>query len=66
MAGHRESNLEQRDTIEYRHLGTLSNLSVIVRHVFEPCAIQLPRLCNTKSSRLSVVRLPSSHAKVPA
>ena len=24
-AGHRESSLEQRDTIEYRHLGTLSS-----------------------------------------
>jgi hypothetical protein len=66
VAGHRESNLEQRDTIEYRHLGTLSNLSVIVRHAFESCAIQLPQLCNMKSSRLSVVRLPSSHAEVPA
>ena len=66
MAGHRESNLEQRDTIEYRHLDMLSNLSVIVRHVFESCAIQLLRHCNMKSSRLSVVHPPSSHAKVPA
>ena len=55
MAGHRESSLEQRDTIEYRHLGTLSNPRVIVQHVFEPHAIQPLQLCNMKSSRSCVV-----------
>ena len=55
MAGHRESSLEQRDTIEYRHLGTLSSLCVIAQHVFEACAMQPLRLCNTKNSRLCAV-----------
>lgn len=58
MAGHRESSLEQRDTVEYRHLGTSLNPYVIVQHVSEPCVIQPLRLCNTKSSRSCVVRPP--------
>ena len=58
MAGHRESSLEQRDTIEYKHLGMLSNPRVIVQHVLKPHAIQPLRLCNTKSSRSCVVCHP--------
>ena len=33
MAGQRESGLEQRDTVEYRHLGMLLGPWVIVQHV---------------------------------
>lgn len=67
MAGHRETSLEQRDTIEYRHLGTLLNLCVIVQHVFEPCAPQPLRLCNMKSSRSCVVcpPVPLMHRSSP-
>jgi len=60
VAGHRESSLEQRDTIEYRHLGMLLILlRVIVEHVFEPCAIQPLQPYNTKNSRLCAVCVPT-------
>ena len=55
MAGHRESGLEQKDTIEYRHLGASWNICVIIEPVFEPCVVQPLRLCSTKSSRSCVV-----------
>ena len=58
-AGHRETSHEQRDTVEYRHLGTLSCSWVIVQHVFEPRIIQPLRLSNTKSSRSYVVCPPT-------
>lgn len=36
----------------------LSNACIITKRVFEPCHMQPLRLCNMKSSRSSVVRLP--------
>jgi len=57
VAGHRESSLEQRDTIEYKHLGTLLNICVIVKHGFKPCAVQPLRPYSTKSSRSYAVCL---------